>query len=62
MMTTSNITARSSKSDIIQASEEFIGDLDQKLTLEKKLVNAFQEQRDFLIAVIAATTFWELLF
>ena len=62
MMTTSNITARSSKADIIQASEEFIGDLDQKLTIEKRLVTAFKEQRNFLISLLAATTFWELLF
>ena len=61
-MTSSNITARSAKADIIQASEEYIGELDEKLTLEKRLVLAFKEQRDFVIAVLAATTFWELLF
>ena len=61
-MTSSNITARSSKADIIQASEEYIGELDDKLTLEKRLVLTFKEQRDFVIAVLAATTFWELLF
>ena len=61
-MTSSNITARSSKADIIQASEEFIGDLDQKLTIEQRLVQALKEQRNFVISVLAATTLWEMLF
>ena len=61
-MTSSNITARSSKADIIQASEEFIGDLDEKLSLEKRLAKAFKEQRNFIFSVLAATTLWEMLF
>ena len=61
-MTSSNITARSPKADIIQASEEFIGDLDEKLSLEKRLGTAFKEQRNFFISVLVATTLWEMLF
>ena len=61
-MTSSNITARSSKADIIQASEEFIGDLDEKLSLEKRMSQAFKEQRNFIFSVLAATTLWEMLF
>ena len=61
-MTSSNITARSSKADIIQASEEFIGDLDEKLSLEKRLGKAFKEHRNFIFSVLAATTLWEMLF
>tara|TARA_R100000458_G_C8040232_1_gene91876 strand:- start:273 stop:458 length:186 start_codon:yes stop_codon:yes gene_type:complete len=61
-MTSSTITAKSSKADIIQASEEYIGVLDEKLSLEKRLVTTFKEQRNFLISLLAATTLWEMLF
>ena len=61
-MTSSCISTRSSKADIVQAAEEYIGDLDDKLTLEKRIALTFKEQRNFLIALLAATTFWEIIF
>ena len=61
-MTSSTITAKSSKADIIQASEEYIGDLQSKLDTEQKLSLDRREERQAVIYLLAATSIYSILF
>ena len=53
---------RSSKADIIDASEELIGDLDNKLDTEKKLSLQRLEERNSVTYLLIATSVYSLLF
>ena len=61
-MTSSNITIRSSKADIVQASEEMIGELDDKLTTEKRLAYNLKEEHNSVACLLVATSVFHLLF
>ena len=62
IMTSSNITIRSSKADIVQASEELIGDLDERLTKEVRLTSNLKEERTTLVYLVVFTSTIALLF
>ena len=62
IMSSQNITASSTKADIIQASEELIGDLDSKLTTEKRLALTLKEERNSIAYLLVATSVYSLLF
>ena len=61
-MTASNITASSTKAQIIEASEELIGDLDEKLTKAVRLSSNLTEERTTLIYLVVFTSTIALLF
>ena len=61
-MTTSNITASSTKAQIIEASEELIGDLDGKLTKALGLTKSLREERQALVYLVVFTSTIALLF
>ena len=61
-MTSSNITASSTKAEILQASEELIGDLDEKLTKELRLTNSLKEERSSLVYLLVGVSVYTLLF
>ncbi len=61
-MTSSNITMSSTKADIIQASEELIGDLDERLTKESRLTLSLKEERQTLVYLVVFTSTIALLF
>ena len=61
-MTASNITMRSSKADIVQASEELIGDLDDRLSKEQLLSLQHKEERNTVLYLLAATSAFSMLF
>ena len=52
----------STKSDIIQASEEYISDLQSKLEVEQKLSLDRKEERQAVVYLLAATAIYTLLF
>jgi hypothetical protein len=62
MSTANNITMSSTKADIIQASEEYIGDLQSKLDSEQQLSLDRKEERQALIYLLAAVSTYSLLF
>ena len=62
IMTTSAITSRSSKADIIQSAEELIGDMDEKLSTEKRLAYNLKEERNSVACLLVATSVFHLLF
>ena len=62
MSTANNITMSSTKADIIQASEEYIGDLQSKLEVEQKLSLDRKEERQAVMYLLAATSIYSLLF
>ena len=54
-MTTQNITMSSTKADIIEASEELIGDLEGRLSTATKIQRNMQEERNavtYLLIVV----------
>jgi len=61
-MSISNITMSSTKADIIDASQELIGDLDGKLDTEKKLSIQRLEERNSVTYLLIATSIYSLLF
>ena len=61
-MATQNITASSTKAEIIQASEELISDLDERLTTEKRLALNLKEERNAVAYLLVATSAFSLLF
>ena len=62
IMTSSNITASSTKAQIIEASEELIGDLDEKLTKAVRLTSSLKEERTTLAYLVVFTSTIALLF
>ena len=52
----------STKADIIQASEELIGDLDEKLTKEVRLTHSLKEERTTLVYLVVVASTIALLF
>ena len=62
IMTASVITSRSSKADIIQSAEELIGDMDEKLSTEKRLAYNLKEERNSVACLLVATSVFHLLF
>ena len=62
MSNANNITMSSTKADIIQASEEYIGDLQSKLDSEQKLSLDMKEERQALIYLLVAVSTYTLLF
>ena len=61
-MSSSNITASSTKAQIIEASEELIGDLDEKLTKAVRLTSSLKEERTTLVYLVVFTSTIALLF
>ena len=62
LMTTSNITASSTKAEILEASQELIDSLDTQLETEKKLSIERMEERQAVTYLLIATTIYTLLF
>ena len=61
-MSSSNITASSTKAQIIESAEELIGDLDEKLTKEVRLTNSLKEERTSLVYLLVGVSVYTLLF
>jgi DNA-binding protein H-NS len=61
-MTTSNITASSTKAEILEASQELIDSLDTQLETEKKLSVERMEERQAVTYLLIATSIYTLLF
>ena len=61
-MSSSNITASSTKAQIIEASEELIQDLDEKLTKAVRLSSNLKEERTTLVYLVVFTSTIALLF
>ena len=61
-MTTSNITMSSTKADIIQASEELIGDLESRLSTATKIQTSMEEERNAVIYLLIGSLILFILF
>ena len=61
-MTTQNITMSSTKADIIEASEELIGDLEGRLSTATKIQRNMQEERNAVIYLLIGSLILFILF
>ena len=61
-MTTQNITMSSTKADIIEASEELIGDLEGRLSTATKIQRNMQEERNAVTYLLIVVSIFSILF
>ena len=61
-MTTQNITMSSTKADIIEASEELIGDLEGRLSTATKIQRNMQEERNAVTYLLIVVSIISILF
>ena len=61
-MTSSNITLKSTKAEIVESAQELIGDLEGKLNTQTKLHIARQEERNSVIVLLSVVTIYSILF
>tara|TARA_R100001463_G_scaffold3895_2_gene15295 strand:+ start:482 stop:667 length:186 start_codon:yes stop_codon:yes gene_type:complete len=61
-MTTSSITASSTKAQIIESAEELISSLENRLSKEEKLNQSRKEERNSLIYLLVITSIISILF
>ena len=61
-MTTQNITMSSTKADIIEASEELIGDLEGSLSTATKIQRNMQEERNAVTYLLIVVSIISILF
>ena len=61
-MTSSNITLKSTKAEIVESAQELIGDLESKLDTSTKLFIERQEERNSVIVLLSIVTIYSILF
>lgn len=61
-MTSSNITLKSTKAEIVESAQELIGDLEGKLDTQTKLFIERQEERNSVIVLLSVVTIYSILF
>ena len=61
-MSNNIVNAQSTKAEIIQASQELIGELDSKLDIEQKLSKMHKEERNSVSYLLIATSAYGVLF
>ena len=61
-MTSSNITLKSTKAEIVESAQELIGDLESKLDTTTKLFIERQEERNSVIVLLSVVTIYSILF
>tara|TARA_R100000458_G_C8269287_1_gene244053 strand:- start:1026 stop:1211 length:186 start_codon:yes stop_codon:yes gene_type:complete len=61
-MTIQNITMSSTKADIIEASEELIGDLEGRLSTATKIQRNMQEERNAVTYLLIVVSIFSILF
>ena len=61
-MTIQNITMSSTKADIIEASQELIGDLEGKLSTSSKIQRNMQEERNAVTYLLILVSILSILF
>lgn len=57
-----NVNSRSTKAEIIEASAEVIGTLENKLEVEERLKTIRKEERDSVIYLLIASSVYSVLF
>tara|TARA_R100001443_G_scaffold114498_1_gene130620 strand:+ start:238 stop:423 length:186 start_codon:yes stop_codon:yes gene_type:complete len=61
-MTTTSITASSTKAQIIESAEELISNLESRLSKESKLNQTRKEERNALVYLLIITSIISILF
>tara|TARA_R100000458_G_scaffold23953_1_gene21495 strand:- start:951 stop:1136 length:186 start_codon:yes stop_codon:yes gene_type:complete len=61
-MSSSNITLKSTKAEIVESAQELIGDLESKLDTQTKLHIERKEERDSVIILLSFVTIYSILF
>ena len=61
-MSATNITASSTKAQILESAEELIGDLDEKLEAQERLNLTLKEERNLVAYLLLGTSAYIFLF